>query len=56
MNLCKLVYKNKYNIQGVYQSNETSFWFPNLVVYKMNIEEYILFNPHHNLIYDNIIE
>lgn len=57
MNLCKLVYnKNDYKISGVYQKNDTSFWFPDLVVYKMNIQEYILFNPHHNLVYDKLIE
>ena len=57
MNLCKLVYnKRDYKISGVYQKNDTSFWFPDLVVYKMNIQEYILFNPHHNLVYDKLIE
>ena len=57
MNLCKVVYNKKnYKISGVYQKNDTSFWFPNLVVYKMNIQEYILFNPHHNLVYDKLIE
>ena len=56
MNLCKIVNNNKYNISGVYQTNDTSFWFPNLLVYKMNIQEYILFNPHHNLVYDKLIE
>lgn len=56
MNLCKIVYGNKnYNISGVYQKNDTSFWFPNMIIYKMNIQEYILFNPSHNLIYDKII-
>ena len=53
MNLCKIVYHNKdYNISGVYQKNTKSFWFPDLLVYKMNIQEYILFNPSHNLIYE----
>ena len=57
MNLCKLVYNKKdYKISGVYQKNDTSFWFPDLVVYKMNIQEYILFNPHHNLVYDKLSE
>jgi len=57
MNLCKLVYnKKEYKISGVYQKNDTSFWFPDLLVYKMNIQEYILFNPHHNLIYEKLIE
>jgi hypothetical protein len=56
MNLCKLVNNTKYNISGVYQKNAKSFWFPNLLVYKMNIQEYILFNPHHNLVYDKLIE
>lgn len=47
-NLCLLLKANKKfaNIDGVYQKDTTSFWFPNLVVYKMNIQEYILFAPH----------
>ena len=53
MNLCKIVPNE---VSGVYQKNAKSFWFPDLVVYKMNIQEYILFNPHHNLIYDKEIE
>jgi len=52
MNLCRIVRNKKnYKISGVYQKNDTSFWFPDLVVYKMNIQEYILFNPQHNLNY-----
>jgi hypothetical protein len=53
MNLCKCVPKE---ISGVYQKNTNSFWFPNFVAYKMNIQEYILFNPHHNLIFDKEIQ
>ena len=49
MNLCKIVPKE---ISGVFQPNINSFWFPNFIIYKMNIEETILFNPHHNLIYE----
>jgi hypothetical protein len=49
-NLCRSLPKN-YEIQGIYQPNENSFWFPNFILYKMNIEEFILFNPHKNLIY-----
>lgn len=56
MNLCKIVNNSKYKIDGVYQKNDTSFWFPDLVVYKMNIQEYILFDPQDNLVYDTIIE
>lgn len=56
MNLCKLVNNRIRNISGIYQKNDTSFWFPDMIVYKMNIEEYILFNPHHNLVYDKLIE
>ena len=56
MNLCKIANNSKYKINGVYQKNDTSFWFPDLIVYKMNIQEYILFNPQDNLIYDTIIE
>jgi len=44
------------NISGVYQKNDTSFWFPDFIVYKMDIQEYILFNPQDNLIYDSLIE
>jgi len=55
MNLCRLVSK-KYNISGVYQKNDTSFWFPDFIIYKMNIKEYILFNPHHNLDYDKEVD
>jgi hypothetical protein len=47
-NLCRVLPKN---ISGVYQPNVNSFWFPNLGIYQMNIEEYVLFNPHHNLTY-----
>lgn len=56
MNLCKLVNNKKYNISGVYQKNDTSFWFPDFIVYKMDIQEYILFNPQDNLVYDTVIE
>ena len=56
MNLCKLVNNKKYNISGVYQKNDTSFWFPDFIVYKMNIQEYILFGPQNNLVYDKLIE
>jgi hypothetical protein len=55
MNLCKLVNNTKYNISGVYQKNNTSVWFPDFIVYKMNIQEYILFDPQDNLVYDTII-
>jgi hypothetical protein len=57
MNLCKLVhlYMSK-NISGLYQKNDTSFWFPDLIIYKMNIQEYILFNPQDNLVFDTLIE
>jgi len=53
-NLCKLVYK-KYNIDGVYQPNTNSYWYPDLVVYHMNIEEFILFSPHTELINAGIV-
>jgi hypothetical protein len=56
MNLCKILKKTNYNITGVYQKNDNSFWFPDFVVYKMNITEYILFNPYHNLEYDKKVE
>jgi hypothetical protein len=56
MNLCKIVNNKKYNISGVYQKNDTSFWFPDFIVYKMDIQEYILFDPQDNLVYDKLIE
>ena len=47
-NLCLLLksYNKFATIDGVYQKDASSFWFPNLVFYKMNIQEYILFSPH----------
>lgn len=56
LNLCKLLNNNNYNISGVYQKNTKSFWFPDLILYKMNIKEIILFDPQYNLNYDKIIE
>jgi hypothetical protein len=56
MNLCKLANNKTYNISGVYQKNDTSFWFPDFIVYKMDIQEYILFDPQDNLVYDKLIE
>jgi hypothetical protein len=56
MNLCKIVKEKKLNISGVYQKNDTSFWFPDFIVYKMNIKEYILFNPQDNLTFDTLID
>ena len=56
MNLCKIIHENKMNISGVYQKNDKSFWFPDLVVYRMNIQEYILFNPQDDIVYDKLIE
>jgi len=46
MNLCKIIHYKKINISGIYQKNTKSFWFPNILLYKMNILEYILFRPH----------
>jgi hypothetical protein len=54
-NLCKII-PSHYKISGVIQEDTKSFWFPDLIVYKMNIKEYVLYNPHHNLIYDKMIE
>jgi hypothetical protein len=54
-NLCKII-PSHFKISGVLQKNTKSFWFPDLVIYKMNIKEYVLFNPHHNLIYNKIVE
>lgn len=55
-NLCQVMKENGIDISGVYQKDTTSFWFPNLIVYKMNIEEYILFNPQDELKYVKMIE
>lgn len=55
MNLCKIIYNSRLDIAGVYQKNDTSFWFPDLVVYKMNIQEYILFDPQDNLVFDTLV-
>lgn len=55
-NVCKLVKANRIPISGIYQGNNDSFWFPNLLIYKMNIEETILFQPHKNLIFDKMVE
>ena len=54
-NLCKIL-NPKYLISGVYYSNNDSFWFPNFYIYKMNIEEFILFNPHKNLKFVKMVE
>jgi hypothetical protein len=51
-NLCILLPDN---IDGVYQSDSKSMWFPDLLLYRMNIEEYVLFNPYHNLKYINSV-
>lgn len=56
MNLCKIIHENNMNISGVYQKNDKSFWFPDLVVYRMNIQEYIIFNPQDDIVYDKLIE
>ena len=56
LNICKLFKSKKINIHGVFQSNTSSFWFPDLILYKMNIEETILFNPHRNLIFVEQVE
>jgi hypothetical protein len=54
-NLCKVIPKH-YKIDGVFVPNDESFWFPNVLVYKTDIKEYVLYNPHHNLMYDSIVE
>jgi hypothetical protein len=53
-NLCKII-PSKYKIDGVVQLNYRSFWFPDLIIYKMNIKEYVLYNPHQCLKYDKLI-
>ena len=54
LNVCKLVNK-KYEIDGIYQPNNNSYWFPNIGIYHMNIEEFILFSPHTKLINGGIV-
>jgi len=54
LNLCVIIY-NKYKIDGLYQPNTNSYWYPDLVVYHMNIEEFVLFSPHTELKLDNIV-
>jgi hypothetical protein len=54
LNLCKIIHTN-YKIDGVYQPNTNSFWYPDLIVYHMNIEEFILFSPHTELVNAGIV-
>lgn len=55
-NLCKIIPKY-YEISGVFQPNTKSFWYPDIILNKIkNIKEYVLFNPHHNLEYEGIVE
>jgi hypothetical protein len=54
LNLCTILNK-KYNIDGVYQPNTNSYWYPDLIVYHMNIEEFILFSPHTELVNEGIV-
>ena len=54
LNLCVMLY-DKYGIDGVYQPNTNSYWYPDLIVYHMNIEEFILFSPHTELKLESIV-
>ena len=54
LNLCVMLY-DKYGIDGVYQPNTNSYWYPDLIVYHMNIEEFILFSPHTELKIERIV-
>jgi hypothetical protein len=54
LNLCGMLY-DKYGIDGVYQPNTNSYWYPDLIVYHMNIEEFILFSPHTELKIERIV-
>jgi hypothetical protein len=54
LNICMMTYE-KYKIDGVYQPNTNSYWYPNLIVYHMNIEEFILFSPHTEVVNDGIV-
>jgi len=59
-NLCKALQTTDPNLQkieGIYQSYKIkSFWYPSFLKYSKNLEEYILFNPQHELIYVGEIE
>ena len=53
LNLCKML--NNKNIDGIYQPDINSFWYPKVISnYSYSIEEYILFSPHSNL--GNVLE
>ena len=53
LNLCKML--NNKNIDGIYQPDISSFWYPKVISkYSYSIEEYILFSPHSNL--GNVLE
>lgn len=54
LNVCMMTY-DKYNIDGLYQPNTNSYWYPDLIVYHMNIEEFILFSPHTELKNEGIV-
>lgn len=54
LNLC-IMFDKKYSIDGVYQPNTNSYWYPDLIVYHMNIEEFIIFSPHTKLENDGIV-
>lgn len=63
-NLCKALqttsqptHPNLQKIEGIYQSYKLkSFWYPSFLKYSKNLEEYILFNPQHELSYVGEIE
>ena len=54
LNLCIIIY-TRYKIDGLYQPNTNSYWYPDLIVYHMNIEEFVLFSPHMELKLNNIV-
>lgn len=63
-NLCKALqttsqptHPKLQKIEGIYQSYKLkSFWYPSFLKYSKNLEEYILFNPQHELSYVGEIE
>ena len=58
-NLCKALQESQQyqNVEGLYQSSKTtSFWYPSFLKYSKNLEEFILFNPQHELTYVGVIE
>ena len=52
LNICKLIHANHTNIDGCSYKKNKSFWVYN----NKSLHEVILFNPHHHLIFDKVVE